>query len=95
MRSVALAILLAFAVVQMLPAQSSAPVVVQAATPAAISAQTSASSPNTTSLQTALKMLQEIKAANEETLQKQAATLQQLDELEKAAEQIKVYTKRG
>jgi hypothetical protein len=95
MRSVALALLLAFALTQMLPAQSPMPVIVQAATPAAVSSQTSASSPNSTSLQTALKMLQEIKAANEETLQKQAATLQQLDELEKAAEQIKVYTKRG
>jgi hypothetical protein len=42
-----------------------------------------------------LKMLQEMKAANEETLRQQAATLEQLDELEKAAEQIKVYSKRG
>jgi hypothetical protein len=42
-----------------------------------------------------LKSLLEMKAANEATLQKQAATLQQLDEIEKAADQIKVYSKRG
>ena len=36
-----------------------------------------------------------MKAANAETLKKQETTLQQLDELQKAAEQIKVFTKRG
>jgi biopolymer transport protein ExbD len=90
MRSVALAILVAFVVANTLSAQS--PVIVQAATPAAITSQQSA---NSGSLQEALKMLQETKAANEETLRKQAATLEQLDELEKAAEQIKIYSKRG
>lgn len=40
-------------------------------------------------------MLEEMKAANEETLRKQAATLEQLDELEKTADQLRVYTKRG
>ena len=43
----------------------------------------------------AFKTLQEMKAANEELLRKQAATLQKLDELEKAAEQIKIFSKRG
>jgi biopolymer transport protein ExbD len=90
MRSVALAILVAFVVANTLSAQS--PVIVKAATPAAITSQQSA---NSGSLQEALKMLQETKAANEETLRKQAATLEQLDELEKAAEQIKIYSKRG
>ena len=40
-------------------------------------------------------MLKEMKAANVETLQKQAATLEQLDELEKAADQLKIFAKRG
>ena len=93
MRSVALAILAAFVVANTLSAQS--PVIVQAATPAAITSQQSAPSANSGSLQDALKMLQEMKAANEETLRKQAATLQQLDEMEKQAEQLKIYTKRG
>ena len=42
-----------------------------------------------------LKALQEMKAANEETLRKQAATLEQLTELEKLADQIRIYTSRG
>ncbi len=45
--------------------------------------------------QAALQLLNAMKAANAETLKKQEATLQQLDELQKAAEQIKVFTKRG
>ena len=43
----------------------------------------------------ALKTLLQMKAANEEILRKQAATLLQLEEMEKAAEQIKIYSKRG
>lgn len=93
MRSLIFATLLAFALADVLPAQT--PVIVQAATPAAITSQQSAPSANSGSLQEALKMLQEMKATNEETLQKQAATLQQLDAMEKEAEQLKIYTKRG
>lgn len=36
-----------------------------------------------------------MKAANEEMLRKQEATLQQLDEIQKAAEQLKIFSKRG
>jgi len=35
-----------------------------------------------------------VKAANEATLKKQEAMLQQLDELQKGAEQLKVFSKR-
>ena len=45
--------------------------------------------------QAALQLLNAMKAANAETLKKQEATLQQLDELQKAADQIRIYTKRG
>lgn len=77
-------------------AQSPAPIVVQAIVPAT-AATTTAPAPSTVSptSETALKTLLEIKAVNEEILRKQAATLLQLAEMEKAAEQIKVYTKRG
>ena len=47
------------------------------------------------SLLAAVKLLQEMKAANDEILAKQAATLTQLDELQKAADQIRIYTKRS
>lgn len=93
----ATSILITFALVCTLSAQSPAPVIVQAATPAVKSAAAPAAAApeNSGSLQAALKMLQAMKAANEETLRKQAATLEQLEELEKAADQIRVFTKRG
>jgi hypothetical protein len=95
MRTITLGIFLAIAFADVLPAQTPIPVIVQAATPAARTSQQPAASANTGSLQGALKMLQEIKAANEETLRKQAATLELLDEMEKTAQQLKIYTKRG
>jgi endonuclease/exonuclease/phosphatase (EEP) superfamily protein YafD len=93
MRAIALWVLATFALAGMLPAQS--PMIVQAATQAVTSSQAPATAENSGSIQAALKMLQEMKAANEETLRKQAATLEQLDMLEKEAEQIKIYSKRG
>ena len=77
-------------------AQSPAPIVVQAivagtpatTAPAPVAASAAAN-------ESALKTLLEMKAANQETLRKQAATILQLEEMEKAAEQIKIYTKRG
>jgi hypothetical protein len=95
MRATILSILVSVALAGTLPAQSPMPVIVQAATPAVTPARASSAQDRAISGQTALKMLQEMKAANEETLRKQAATLQQLDELEKTAEQIKIYAKRG
>jgi hypothetical protein len=90
-------ILLTFAIVCTLSAQAPMPVIVQAVTPAVKSAAVpAAGAPQTSSsLEAALKMLQAMKAANEETLQKQAATLEQLEALEKEADQIKVFSKRG
>ena len=78
-------------------AQSPAPIVVQAASSNAASAATASppAAQDSEALQAALKSLQEIKTANEETLKKQEATLQQLDELQKAADQVKIFGKRG
>ena len=95
MRAIALSVLATFALFGMLPAQSPMPVIVPAATPAVTLAQAAAAPANSASLQAALKLLQEMKAANEETLRKQAATLEQLDELEKAADEIRIHTKRN
>lgn len=78
---------------------SPALMVVQAANaPAAPAmAKTVAGAPekSSSSLQTAIKALRQAKAANDETLKKQEAMLEQLDELQKAAEQLKVFAKRG
>lgn len=95
MRTTILSILVAFTLTGLLLAQSPKPVIVQAATPAAAPSRAPVAPESSLSLQAALKELQEMKAANEETLRKQAATLEQLDALEKTAEQIKIYSRRG
>lgn len=41
------------------------------------------------------EMLRAVKAANAELLKRQAATLQQLDELQKQADQVRILSKRG
>ena len=96
MRAITLSILTAFALAGVLPAQQPMTVIVQAATPAITSSQVpAAATDNSSSIQAALKMLQQMKAANEETLRKQAATLEKLDELEKTADQIRIFTSRS
>ena len=95
MRAITLSLLVIAALAGMLPAQSQKTVIVPAATPAVPSSRAPAVPDNSGSIQGALKILREMKTANEETLRKQAATLELLDELEKAADQIKVYSKRG
>lgn len=50
---------------------------------------------DTDSLPAAIKLLQELKTANEEMLKKQEAALQQLEELKKAADEVKIFSKRS
>ena len=77
-------------------AQTSTPIVIQAMTPAQSAAsQPIAATQTTNNAASAITALQALKAENVQILQKQAAVLQQLEEMEKAAEQIKIYTKRG
>ena len=94
MRTLLLSLFAAVALASLSNGQSPVPVVVPAMTPA-----TTAKSPATvnapSSTQAALQTLQAMKAANDEVLKQQAATLQKLDELEKAANEIRIYTKRG
>lgn len=95
MRALFLSLLAAGSLALVSNAQSPMPVVVPAMTPAttAKSPATADSTPGST--QAALKALQAMKAANEEILKQQAATLQKLDEIEKAATEIRIYTKRS
>ena len=78
-----------------LQAQTPAPVVVQSAAPAAAPVVQAAPPQAGAPSQATLQLLQALKAANEETLKKQEATLLQLEELQKAADQLKIYSKRG
>jgi hypothetical protein len=84
-----------FAFASTLAAQSPVPIIVPAMTPATMTKAPAAATETDNSLSAALKLLQEMKAANDEILAKQAATLIQLDELEKEAQQIRIYTKRS
>jgi Skp family chaperone for outer membrane proteins len=76
-------------------AQSPAPVIV---VPAAIEAAPVATNVNPAtpdSAAEAIKLLEQMKATNAETLKKQEEALQRLDELQKTVEQLKIYSKRG
>jgi hypothetical protein len=79
-------------------AQSPQPIVVQAATPPPVApamAPAVESTRDAVSVSESVKLLQEMKAANAETLKKQQAVLDQLDEVQKAAEQIKIFAHRS
>lgn len=91
------ALILAFLAIRLLHAQTPAPVILQAinASPAVHStpppkAAAVAAAPDDT-----MQLLQEMQATNAETLKKQTAALQALDDLQKAAAQIKIYSKRS
>lgn len=75
-------------------AQSPVPVIVPADSQVATTKSAPAIS-DSSSGQNLLKMLQEMKAANEETLRRQATELDQLDELQKVADEIRLYTRRS
>ena len=75
-------------------------IVVPAASPAPVTTTTTtatvtASPSDSTSLASVIKLLHEMKTTNAETLKKQEAVLQQLGELQQAAEQIKAFGQRG
>ena len=76
-------------------AQTPKPIVVPAMTPATTAQRPVTAAVTTASNQATIKALQAIKAANDELLKQQTATLEKLDELEKAANEIRLYTKRG
>ena len=75
-------------------------VIVQAANTPAAPAAATATVTNTVAqeangLRAALQSLEQIKTANAETLKKQEAALQQLEDLQKAADQIKIFSHRA
>ena len=79
-------------------AQSPAPIVVQAAsgtTGTSISSKSAAAATDVHSIPDAIKLLEQIKAANDEVLAKQKAALERLDELQDAADQLRIFAKRG
>jgi hypothetical protein len=75
-------------------AQTPTPVIVPAATQPPTAPAAVAEKPDS-ELSNNLKALQEIKAANDELLRKQQATLELLDQIQKEADQIRILSKRS
>jgi hypothetical protein len=95
MRTLLFSILGAAVLVSIAGAQSPTPIVIPAMTPVVRTQTPAKKDGEPSSMQNLLKALQAMKAANEELLKQQAVTLQKLDEMEKAANEIRIYTKRG
>jgi hypothetical protein len=76
-------------------AQSPAPIVVQAASAAPAASKMSAPVAGVSSVPEAIKMLEQVKATNDEVLAKQKTALERLDELQEAADQLRIFAKRG
>ena len=87
----------AFAIGSIEGQQPASPLILQAAapSPAAPAAPASASATPSPASADALSLLQEMKASNAAIIEKQEAALETLDALQKAAEEIKIYSKRG
>ncbi|MEY2507571.1 MAG: hypothetical protein QOH01_1900 [Verrucomicrobiota bacterium] len=94
MRALLLSIIAATTLALRAVAQTPMPVVVPAMTPATTQSP-AAAAVTAAATETTLKALQGIKATNDEILKQQAATLEKLDEIEKAANELRIYTKRG
>jgi hypothetical protein len=98
MRARILLLLTALLVSGGLNAQSPTPIVVQAAAGATVTSTSSKAAAPVTDVQSipaAIKLLEQIKAANDEVLAKQKAALERLDELQDAADQLRIFAKRG
>lgn len=60
----------------------------------ALAANLHSQAPAPAAPQSPLQILQAMKAKNQELIEKQTQTLQKLDEIEKEAEQLKIFGKR-
>lgn len=98
MRPTILFVFAIFLAVVSVSAQSPTPIVVQAASAMAATSTSSKPAPTATDTQSipnAIKSLEQIKAANDEVLAKQKAALGRLAELQDAADQLRIFAKRG
>ena len=96
MKLVSLALVVFLAAMNMsVRAQTPAPIVVQAATPAQAATAVAPPASNVTEPAAAIGLLQEMQVTNADVLKKQEAALATLDELQKAAEELKIFSKRG
>jgi sensor histidine kinase YesM len=92
--------LVAVSLITIAQAQAPTPIIVQAANaPATAATSTSskaaAAATDAQSIPGAIKLLEQIKAANDEVLAKQKAALEKLSEMQEAADQLQIFAKRG
>ena len=98
MRTTTLFLLPVVIAVVVASAQSPAPIIVQPANAPVAATSTSskmAGAVDAQSIPEAIRQLEKIKAGNAEVLGKQQAALQKLDELQDAADQLRIFAKRG
>ena len=81
--------------IDVLRAQSPTPLIIQAASPARVSSQPRPNNGAPGDPKRMIETLQEMRETNTLTLKKQEAALLILDELQKAAEELKIFSKRG
>ncbi len=92
------ALLIALALAGIAKSQSPAPIIVQSANSTAVASTTSKTAAVQNDLQStaaAIKLLEQLKSANDEILAKQKGALQRLDELQEASDQLQIFAKRG
>jgi hypothetical protein len=96
--SLSIPLVLAALALSSLEAQSPTPIVMQAVAPGSLAPKPApAASPadTTAEMQNMMQLLQAMQKANLDTIQKQQAALETLDALQQAAEEIKIFSKRG
>lgn len=76
-------------------AQSPAPIIVPAATDSTPAPENAQKDADDAVITAAIALLQELKTQNDQTIKKQQATLGALDQLQKDADQIRIFSKRG
>jgi hypothetical protein len=81
---------------QVVEAQSPTPIVVQAtSTVSAASTLPVPAVQDSHSVEAAITLLEQMKAANDEILSKQKAALERLEEMQQAAGELKIFAARG
>ena len=76
-------------------AQSPEPIVVPAATDSTPAPENAQKDADDAAITATIALLQELKRQNDQTIKKQQAALEALDQLQKDADQIRIFSKRG
>lgn len=98
LRSILIPLVLGTLAFTSLAAQSPTPMLMQPVAPGSLTptpAPTANPADTAAAMQNMMQLLQAMKATNADTIKKQQAALETLDALQKAANEIKIFSKRG